>query len=133
MPPMTTNIKHCVERATHYRKQILDEVSKHKTADNSDRSLVATAYIKMAAGDFQAILSEISNDNRGPAFKLFRILYEDVVNSLWVQAFAKPNIVKKLLHTKKGQVLGSMEERAAKLDTGANPSKISIALKEESQ
>jgi hypothetical protein len=77
MASPTTSIKNCVERATHYREQILQEVSKHQTADSSDRSLVATAFIKMAAGDFKAILTEIGNNNQGPALKLFRFLYED--------------------------------------------------------
>jgi hypothetical protein len=29
-------------------------------------------------------------------FKLFRLLYEDVINALWVQAFAPPGVIKKL-------------------------------------
>ena len=80
IPRVTPRIKHCVERATHFREGILQEVSKQKTADNSDRSRVATAFISMAAGDFKAILTEIGNDNNGPALKLFRFLYEDVIN-----------------------------------------------------
>ena len=114
---MTNRIKHCVERANHYQNEVLKEISKHPTSDNSDRSLVATAYIKMAVGDFKAILTEIGNDNPGPAFKLFRLLYEDVVNALWAQAFAKDELIAKLLHTDHGQLPGSMAERAEKLDT----------------
>jgi hypothetical protein len=79
---VTDRIKHCVERATHYRDEVLQEISKHPTADNSDRSLVAMAFIKMAVGDFNAILTEISNENNGPALTLFRFLYEDVINAL---------------------------------------------------
>jgi Family of unknown function (DUF6988) len=114
---MTTSIKHCVERATYYREEILQEVGKSKTADNSDRSRVATAFISMAAGDFEAILTEIGNNNRGPALKLFRFLHEDVINALWVQAFASDELVGKLLHGTDGQVPGTMAERAAQLDT----------------
>jgi hypothetical protein len=40
---MTPRITKCVERARYYQDQILKEVSKHQTADNSDRSLVSTA------------------------------------------------------------------------------------------
>jgi Family of unknown function (DUF6988) len=114
---MTPRIKNCVERARCYQDQILLEISKHQTADGSDRSVVATVAIKMAAGDFKAILTEIDNDNPGPAFKLFRLLYEDVVNALWAQAFATAELIGKLLHTDHGQLPGSMAERAEKLDT----------------
>jgi hypothetical protein len=113
---MTDRIKHCVKRAAHYRDEVLKEISKHPTADKSDRSLVATAFIKMAAGDFNGIISEIGNGNPGPAFKLFRLLYEDVVNGLWVQAFAPDDVIAKLLHTDHGQVSGTMAARAEKLD-----------------
>lgn len=114
---MTPRITKCVERARYYQDQILKEVSKHQTADNSDRSLVSTAYIKMVNGDYSAILTLVAAENPGGAFKLFRLLYEDVINALWVQAFASPGVVKKLLKSKKGQVPGKMAERAAKLDT----------------
>ena len=114
---MTPRIKNCVERAIHYRDQVLQEISKHPTADTSDRSVVATAFIKMAAGDFKGIISEIGSDNPGPAFKLFRLLYEDVVNGLWAQAFAPDDLIADLLHTDHGQLPGAMAERAAKLDT----------------
>lgn len=113
---MTTNIKHCVERAVHYRKQMLDEVSRHKTADGSERSLVATAFIRMAAGDFQAILTEVGAGNNGPSLKLFRFLYEDTVNALWIQAFAKDELVTELLHRDTGQVPGYMSDRVKDLD-----------------
>jgi hypothetical protein len=114
---MTPRITKCVERARYYQDQILKEVSKHQTADNSDRSLVSTAYIKMVVGDYGAILTLVEAENPGAAFKLFRLLYEDVINALWVQAFAPPGVIKKLLKGKKGQVPGTMAERAAKLDT----------------
>ena len=114
---MTPRIKNCIERARHYQDQILQELSKHQTVDDSDRSLVSTAYMKMENGDYGAILSLVAAENPGAAFKLFRLLYEDVVNALWVQAFAPSGVVKKLLHGKKGQVPGTMAERAAKLDT----------------
>lgn len=114
---MSDRTKLCVERAGHYRDQVLREISKHPTADTSDRSLVATAFIKMAAGDFKGIISEIGTGNPGPAFKLFRLLYEDVVNGLWAQAFASDDIIAALLHTDQGQLPGKMWERAAKLDT----------------
>ena len=42
-----------------------------KTADNSDRSRVATAFISMAAGDFKTILTEIGNENNGPPSSCF--------------------------------------------------------------
>jgi hypothetical protein len=113
----TGRIEHCVERATHYRDQVLQEIRKHPTADTSDRSVVATALIKMAAGDCRGIISEIQSGNPGPAFKLFRLLYEDVVNGLWAQAFASDDIITALLHTNHGQLPGKMWERAAKLDT----------------
>jgi hypothetical protein len=80
----TRRIKNCVERARHYQHQILHEISKHQTADNSDRSLVSTAYIKMVVGDYGAILTLVEGENSGAAFKLFRLLYEDVINALWV-------------------------------------------------
>ena len=114
---MTPRMKTCVERATHYRDEVLQEISKHPTADTSDHSVVATAYIKMAAGDFKGIISEIGDDNPGPAFKLFRLLYEDVVNGLWAQAFATDDLIAKLLHSDHGQLPGHMAERAEKLDT----------------
>ncbi|MGA7795853.1 MAG: hypothetical protein WCA19_22705 [Candidatus Acidiferrales bacterium] len=118
---MTPRIKHCVERATHYREGILQEISKQKTADNSDRSRVATAFINMAAGDFKAILTEIGNDNNGPALKLFRFLYEDVINALWIQSFATDELIKELLHGQNGQVPGYMKDRAKELDTIFTP------------
>jgi hypothetical protein len=71
----------------------------------------------MAAGDFKAMLAEIDNDNPGPAFKLFRLLYEDLVNALWAQAFAPDELIGKLLHSSHGKLPGSMAERAKKLDT----------------
>jgi hypothetical protein len=114
---MPDRIKHCIARAEHYRNEVLREISKHPTADDSERSIVATAYIKMAVGDFNAILTEIGNENRGPAFKLFRLLYEDVVNGLWAQAFARDKLITALLHTKHGQLAGTMAQRAKKLDT----------------
>jgi len=114
---MTPRIMKCVERARHYQDQLLKEVSKHQTADNRDRSLVSTAYIKMVNGDYGAILTLVAAENPGAAFKLFRLLYEDVINALWVQAFAPTRVIKKLLQGKKGQVPGTMTERAAKLDT----------------
>jgi DNA processing protein len=113
---MTTSIERCIERAAHYQNEILQEISKVPTADTSDRSLVATAFIKMAVGDFKAILTEISNNNPGPAFKLFRLLYEDVVNGLWAQAFAKDELIDKLLHGTDGQLPGHMADRAKELD-----------------
>jgi DNA processing protein len=112
---MTT--KDWIERAAHYRDEMLQEISKIPTADTSDRSHVATAFIKMAVGDFNAILTEIGNDNPGPAFKLFRLLYEDVVNGLWAQAFAQDELIDKLLHGTDGQLPGHMAERAKELDT----------------
>jgi len=114
---MTPRIKNCVERARYYQDLLLKEISKHQTADNSARSLVSTAYIKMVVGDYSAILSLVEAENPGAAFKLFRLLYEDVINALWVQAFAKPSVVKKLLHGKHGQVPGTMATRTKKLDT----------------
>lgn len=114
---MTPRIENCIQRARHYQDQVLQEISKHQTVDNSDRSLVATAYIKMVVGDYSAILTLVGAENPGAAFKLFRLLYEDVINALWVQAFAKPKEVKKLLHTKRGQVPGTMATRAERLDT----------------
>jgi DNA processing protein len=112
---MTT--KHWIERASHYRDEVLQEISEIPIADTSDRSRVATAFIKMAVGDFNAILTEIGNDNPGPAFKLFRLLYEDVVNGLWAQAFAKDELIHKLLHGTDGQLPGHMADRAKELDT----------------
>jgi len=114
---MSPRIKNCVERARYYQDLLLKEISQHKTVDNSDRSLASTAYVKMVNGDYSAILSLVEAENPGAAFKLFRLLYEDVINALWVQAFAKPGVIKKLLHTKKGEVPRSMAQRAAKLDT----------------
>jgi len=114
---MTSRIKNCVERAAHYRDEVLKEISRHATADASDRSWVATAFLKMAAGDLKGIISEIRDGNPTPAFKLFRLLYEDVVNGLWVQAFAPDEVVHELLRTDHGQVSGKMTERAARLDT----------------
>ena len=114
---MTPRIKNCLERARYYQHEVLQEMSKHQTADSSDRSLVATAYIKMVVGDYGAILTLIEADNPSAAFKLFRLLYEDIINALWVQAFAKRNVVKKLLHGKHGQVPGTMALRAKRLDT----------------
>jgi hypothetical protein len=114
---MTGRIKRCIERATHYQNEVLKEMSKHPTADNSDRSAVATAYIRMAVGDLKAILTEIGNDNHGPSFKLFRLLYEDVVNALWLQAFAKDKLIAKLLHSDHGQLPGHIAGRAKELDT----------------
>src|SRR5579871_4239662 len=114
---MTPRVKKAVDRARHYQYQILQEISKHQTVDNSDRSLISTAYIKMVVGDYGAILTLIERDNPGSAFKLFRLLYEDVINALWVQAFATPAVIKKLLKGKKGQVPGSMASRTKKLDT----------------
>lgn len=68
-------------------------------------------------GDYGAILTLVEAENPGAAFEVFRLLYEDVINALWVQAFAKPGVVKKLLHGKHGQVPGTMATRAKKLDT----------------
>jgi hypothetical protein len=114
---MPKGIKHWVERADYYRDEATKELSKHGTADNSDRSLVSTAFIKMAESDFRGIISEIQNANPAPAFKLFRLLYEDVINGLWAQAFASEDTINKLLHTDDGEVPGKMWTRAAKLDT----------------
>jgi hypothetical protein len=69
---------------------VLQKISKQPTADTSDRSVAATAFIKMAAGDFKGIISEIGSDNPGPAFKLFRLLkkcpsiFFTMVRLLWV-------------------------------------------------
>ena len=60
----------------------IDSGDANQTADNSDRSLVSTAYIKMVNGDYGAILSLVAAENPGAAFKLFRLLYEDVINAL---------------------------------------------------
>ena len=68
-------------------------------------------------GDYGAILTLVDAENPGAAFKLFRLLYEDVINALWVQAFAKPSVVKKLLHGKSGKVPDTMATRTEKLDT----------------
>ncbi len=114
---MPKNIKRWVERADYYRDAAIKEISKHGTADNSDRSLVSTAFIKMAENDFRGIISEILRDNHAPAFKLFRLLYEDVINGLWAQAFASDDTINKLLHADDGELPGKMWERAAKLDT----------------
>jgi hypothetical protein len=35
---MINRIKHCVERAAHYRDEVLKEISKQPTADTSDSS-----------------------------------------------------------------------------------------------
>ena len=48
---------------------------------------------------------------------MFRLLYEDVINALWVQAFTKPSVIKKLRHSKNGEVPGNMATRAKDLDT----------------
>jgi hypothetical protein len=114
---MTPRIKNCVRRARHYQGQILREISNCRAVDDSDRSVVATAGINMAVGDFKAILTEIDNNNPGPAFKLFRLLYEGVVNALWTQVFATDEVIGKLLRTGHGRLPGSMAERAEKLDT----------------
>ena len=123
---MATSIKHCAGRAAHFRDEVLKEISKHPTADTTDRSVVATAFIKMAAGDFAAIIEAIEGGNRGPAFKLFRLLYEDIVNGLWAQAFAPDNLIANLLHTSHGQLPGTMAERAATLDTIFVPPSTSV-------
>jgi hypothetical protein len=104
---MTPQIKNCVERATHYRNEVLKEISKHQTADTSDRSVVATAFVRMAASDFMGIISEIASNNPTPAFKLFRLLYEDVVNGLWAQAFGSDDLIAELLHGTDGQFAGT--------------------------
>jgi len=114
---MTPRIKNCVERARHYQNEVLQEISKHPTADTSDRSHVAKAFISMAVSDFKAILTEISDDNPGPAFKVFRLLYEDVVNGLWTQQFGSDDLIDKLLNGDSGQPPGPIADRAAKLDT----------------
>jgi hypothetical protein len=74
-------------------------------------------FIKMAESDFRGIISEIRNGNQAPSFKLFRLLYEDVINGLWPQAFASDAVIKELLHTDDGKLPGKMHERSAKLDT----------------
>jgi hypothetical protein len=112
-----SNIKHWLDRADYYRDEVIKEISKHGTADNSDRSAVATAFIKMAESDFRGIISEIRNGNQAPSFKLFRLLYEDVINGLWAQAFASDGVIKELLHADDGKLPGKMKERAAHLDT----------------
>jgi hypothetical protein len=127
---MTPRIKNCIERARHYQDQILRELSKYESADHSDRSLVSTTYMKMGNSDYGAILSLVAAENPGAAFKLFRPFYEDIVNALWIQAFAPPGVIKELLHGKNGQVPGTMAERAAKLDTIFAPP--DIAQSEES-
>ena len=114
---MPNHIEHWTDRADYYRDEVLKEISKHGTADNSDRSLVSTAFIKMAESDFRGIISETRNGNPAPAFKLFRLLYEDVINGLWAQAFASDDTIHKLLHTDDGELPGKMWQRAAKLDT----------------
>jgi hypothetical protein len=114
---MTNHVKHWTDRADHYRDEVLKEISKHSTTDGSDRSLVSTAFIKMAACDFQGIISEIRNDNPAPSFKLFRLLYEDVINGLWAQAFATNDTIHELLHTDDGKLPGTMKQRTEKLDT----------------
>jgi hypothetical protein len=112
-----SGIKQWLDRADYYRGEVIEEVSKHGTADDSDRSAVATAFIKMAESDFRGIISEIRNDNPAPSFKLFRLLYEDVINGLWTQAFAPDDVIKGLLHSDDGKLPGKMKERAAQLDT----------------
>lgn len=112
-----SNIKHWLDRADYYRDEVIKEISKHGTADNSDRSAVATAFIKMAESDFRGIISEIRNGNQAASFKLFRLLYEDVINGLWAQAFASDDVIKELLHADDGKLPGKMKERAAQLDT----------------
>jgi hypothetical protein len=114
---MTPRIKNCVDSAFYYQNEILQEISKHSTADTSDRSHVAMAFISMAVSDFKAILTEVSNDNPGPAFKTFRLLYEDVVNGLWTQQFGSDDLIDKLLNADNGELPGSIANRAAKLDT----------------
>ena len=61
-------------------------------------------------------LTEVDNENNTPALKLFRFLYEDVINGLWVQAFAKDDLIKELLHGKNGKLPGYMADRAKELD-----------------
>lgn len=112
-----SKINHWLDRADYYRDEVIKEISKHGTADNSDRSAVATAFIKMAESDFRGIISEIRNGNQAPSFKLFRLLYEDVINGLWAQAFASDDVTKGLLHADDGKLPGKMKERAAQLDT----------------
>jgi len=114
---MTNHVKHWTDRADHYRDEVLKEISKHSTTDGSDRSLVSTAFIKMAACDFQGIISEIRGDNPAPAFKLFRLLYEDVINGLWAQAFATNDTIHELLHTDDGKLPGTMKQRTEKMDS----------------
>jgi hypothetical protein len=111
-----SDIKHWLDRADYYRDEVIKEIGKHATADNSDRSVVATAFIKMAESDFRGIISGIRNGNRAPSFKLFRLLYEDAINGLWAQAFASDDVIEKLLHADDGELPGKMKERAAQLD-----------------
>ena len=114
---MPNQVKHWADRADHHRGEVLKEISQHSTTDGSDRSLVSTAFIKMAENDFRGIISEVRNANHSPAFKLFRLLYEDVINGLWAQAFATNDTIHDLLHTDDGKLPGKMKERAAELDT----------------
>jgi len=117
---MTPHIKNCVERARHYQDEILQEISKHQTADNTDRSLLSTAYIKMANGDYSAILSLVAAENPGAAFKLFRLLYGSMrMSSLPCGCRRLPvtTLFGKLLHSTDGQLPGTMAERAKALDT----------------
>jgi hypothetical protein len=37
---MPDRIKHCIARAEHYQNEVLQEISKHPTANDSDRSKV---------------------------------------------------------------------------------------------
>ena len=71
----------------------------------------------MAESDFRGIILEIRDGNPAPAFKLFRLLYEDVINGLCSQAFASDDTINKLLHTDDGELPGKIWTRAAKLDT----------------
>jgi hypothetical protein len=71
----------------------------------------------MVVSDFDGIVLEISHGNRAAAFRIFRALYEDVVNALWVQEFAPEPLVNELLHGKGVELPGTMPKRAAKLDT----------------
>ena len=114
-----SNIKHWLRPSGHYyRDEVIKEISKHGTTNNSDRSAVATAFIKMAESDFGGIISEIRNGNQAPSFKLFRLLYEDVINgSVGAGVPQSDDIIKELLHADDGKLPGKMKERAAQLDT----------------
>ena len=61
----------------------------------------------MAESDFRGIISEIRNGNQAPSFKLFRLLYEDVINGLWAQTFASDDVIKDLLHSADGRLPGA--------------------------